>query len=118
MNWLKRCSFLIVLMAPFVVFAGDEKEATDVTGEIVDMSCYISHGARGEKHAKCAKGCASKGLPIGILTESGDLYLLIENHDQADAYATAKEKAAENVTVNGMVFESGGVKAIQVLAVN
>ena len=89
----------------------------DVKGEIVDMSCYVSHGARGEKHAKCAMGCAKKGLPIGVLTESGDLYLIIENHDNADAYAAAKEKAASTVTVQGTVFEKNGMKAIQVAAI-
>ena len=25
-----------------------------VTGEVVDMGCYMGHGARGEKHIACA----------------------------------------------------------------
>ena len=25
-----------------------------VTGELVDMGCYVGHGAKGEKHVDCA----------------------------------------------------------------
>ena len=36
-----------------------------VTGEVLDLACYLDHGAHGEKHADCAKMCISSGLPVG-----------------------------------------------------
>lgn len=86
-----------------------------ITGEILDMSCYLDHGAKGEGHAKCAKGCIlTKHLPAGILGKDGQVYLLIENHDNADAYKAAIEHAAETITISGKVVNKNGVQAIQV----
>jgi hypothetical protein len=38
---------------------GQAKETKEVTvsGEIIDMVCYIDHGAVGAKHAECAQTC-------------------------------------------------------------
>ena len=33
--------------------AGKDK----ITGEVVDITCYANHGAKGEKHAACAQKC-------------------------------------------------------------
>jgi len=35
-----------------------------VTGEVVDMGCYMGHGARGEKHIACATKCIDGGMPM------------------------------------------------------
>src|ERR1051325_5282651 len=32
-----------------------------VTGEIVDLSCYLQLGKHGEKHAACGKKCLTNG---------------------------------------------------------
>ena len=57
-----------------------------MSGEIVDLSCYLSKGSKGKRHKTCAEMCAKKGLPIGVITEAGDVYLLIEDHDNPDPY--------------------------------
>ena len=44
----------------------DEAKEVTVTGEVLDMACYLDHGATGEKHADCAKTCIESGLPVGI----------------------------------------------------
>src|SRR5271154_3106622 len=38
-----------------------------IRGELVDLACYLDHGAKGEHHKACATSCALKGLPIGLL---------------------------------------------------
>ena len=106
--------FCLSLMSMGMVALAGEGEETKVTGEIVDLSCYVAHGASGEKHRKCAQGCINKGLPMGILTAEGDVYLLMEDHDKADAYATAKGHAADKVEITGVMFEKGGMKGLQV----
>ncbi len=53
-----------------------------VVGEIVDFSCYLEVGKHGEKHRDCAQKCFRNGQPIGLLTQDGTLYMLMEEeHD-------------------------------------
>lgn len=88
-----------------------------VRGEVVDMSCYMGHGARGAAHKQCAETCLKKGLPMGILTGDGKLYLLLEDHSKADAYQSLKNKAAQTVAATGKVVTKDGIKGIVVTAV-
>jgi hypothetical protein len=92
---------------------GKEKTMT-VKGEVLDMSCYMSHGAHGAGHQMCAKMCLKKGLPAGLLTSNGQVYLLVEDHDKADAYETAIKHAADKVTVTGKYANKNGVQALVV----
>jgi hypothetical protein len=53
---------------------------TTLRGEIVEISCYQKKGVAGgtgEAHAACAKECAAKGLPVGILTEGDGLFKIV-----------------------------------------
>src|SRR5258708_35631975 len=52
-------------------------ETKKITGEVIDMACYVDHNATGEKHADCAKKCITSGLPVGLKAENGKTYLLI-----------------------------------------
>src|SRR3954469_13285097 len=47
-------------------------KAVTLTGEIVDMSCYLQLGKHGDKHASCGKKCITNGQPIGLVTKEGD----------------------------------------------
>jgi len=89
------------------------KPAT-LKGELVDMGCYVSHEAKGEKHKDCATKCVAGGMPMGLLTADNKLYLLTLNHDNADPYNKAKDMMAEMVEVTGMVKERNGVRVIDV----
>lgn len=88
-----------------------------LTGEILDLACYVGHEAKGEKHKSCAQACISGGAPMGLLTADGHVYLLVENHEQKKPYDDLKTKAAEQVKVTGMVQQRGGLPAIVVTAV-
>src|SRR4029077_12900987 len=37
-----------------------------VTGEVLDMTCYIAYNLSGPDHAECAKVCIRNGAPVGI----------------------------------------------------
>jgi hypothetical protein len=90
------------------------QEEIKVSGEVVDLACYLSKGSKGKRHKACAELCAKKGLPLGVLTESGDVYLLIEDHDNPGPYDAAKGLAGENAEVTGKKFTKGGVQSILV----
>jgi hypothetical protein len=89
-------------------------KAMTVTGEVVDLSCYLTHGAKGESHAKCATACINKGLPMGILTKDGKLFVVLEDHANADAYQQLKKFAAKTVTVTGVIVSRNGISGIAV----
>ena len=92
------------------------KEQT-LTGEVVDVFCYLSHGAEGlgKGHASCAKHCIENGLPVAI--KVGDqLYLAaMASHDPANKALAAY--AGDRVTVHGTVMEKDGQHLISVSSV-
>lgn len=90
---------------------GQSKTMT-VKGEVLDMSCYMGHGAKGAGHKTCAEMCLKKGLPAGLLTSNGQVYLLVEDHDKADAYNTVIKHAADQVQVTGKYANKNGVQAL------
>jgi len=85
------------------------KEVT-VKGEVLDMACYLDHGAHGEKHADCAKTCIESGLPVGIKGEDGKTYLLIGEHEPINKQLAAY--AAKTITVKGKLVERDGFRMI------
>jgi hypothetical protein len=83
-------------------------------GEVIDMGCFLGHGSKGPAHLKCAQMCVNMGMPIGLLTESGTLYLLTMDHDNARPFNQAKAKVGTNVSITGDVHEGSGMKALEV----
>lgn len=83
------------------------------TGELVDLGCYLSHGGAGAKHMQCAKSCVKDGAPLGLATKEG-LYLVVGGHENAKAFAEAKEKAGENAKLTGKLVKKDGLQAIMV----
>ena len=81
------------------------------TGEMLDMSCYIDHGATGVKHAACAKKCIASGLPVGIKASDGKTYLLIGDHKPANSELA--NDAAKTITVKGKLASRDGISMIE-----
>src|ERR1035437_1325400 len=56
------------LALPALLLGADEKapEATQtIKGEVVDLMCYLDHGAKGETHKGCAEKCRSEERRVG-----------------------------------------------------
>ena len=85
-----------------------------VSGEIVDLSCYLGHGAKGATHKQCAASCIANGGPMGLLTDKGMLYILTMNHDNADAFNSAKKHAGDKVKITGPTTMKNGTRALEV----
>lgn len=86
--------------------------AQTITGEVVDLACYLGHGERGPGHKDCAQKCITSGLPVGIKSEK-TLYLAIGS-EHAPANAALASLAAQQVTVEGEATERDGVHLIVV----
>ncbi len=115
MKWMQvgKTSLGVALLAAWCAPAALVQAADTQTlkGEVVDLMCYLDHGAKGEKHAHCASGCIKSGGPVGFLTKDDQLYLVIGEHKPVnDKFATL---AGKTVTVKGTVVERNGMKMIQ-----
>ncbi|MBI4436277.1 MAG: hypothetical protein HY590_02545 [Candidatus Omnitrophica bacterium] len=91
-----------------------EEGMAGLTGEVVDVLCYMSHGKEGlgPKHADCAKKCILGGLPVAI--RSNDQLYLATMSDHSPANQTLANFAGKEVTVHGKVTEQDGMKFIAV----
>ena len=93
------------------------KPAT-VTGEVVDVSCYLQLGKRGEAHIPCGSKCIEHGQPIGLLDSDEKLYILFaeEHHPRRDGQVDLKKVfaplLAKTVTVTGMMTEMKDYRAL------
>jgi len=91
-----------------------------VTGEIIDLSCYLQLGKHGEKHKSCGQKCLNSGQPIGLLTKDGAIFMLMdEEHDprrdgQTELRKAAGDHFAHVMEVTGTESTVRGVHAIYV----
>ncbi len=118
---LRRCATILALtlfLAPGAgILAAEQTAASSdatLSGEVVDMACYIGHGAKGEMHKACAAKCAAMGQPVGLLSSDGALYLLVADHVDSGAYEKARKLAGEQVEMKGEVAARDGVSALTV----
>ncbi len=100
--------------APFAV-AEEAKEKADtatkeVTGEIVDMMCYIDHNAMGEKHASCGEKCIKGGGPVGIVSEGKAMLVVGAHKPMNDELAPL---AGKTVTLKGKMASNGGISMLE-----
>jgi hypothetical protein len=108
--------FLVCLFVSLTSLLPKKFETKTVTGEILDMKCYMTSGEHGPDHKDCAAMCIKGGSPMGILADDNKVYLLIEGKD-SNAFEEAKKHAGETVTVTGTLSEKNGVQALIVTEV-
>ena len=89
----------------------DAAASKEVTGEVVDMMCYVDHNAAGEKHGQaCGAKCIKSGGPAGIVSE-GKAYLVVGEHKPINDQLA--EYCGKNITVKGKIAERGGIAMIE-----
>jgi hypothetical protein len=89
----------------------DTAAAKEVTGEVVDMMCFVDHNAVGEKHGQsCGAKCIRSGGPVGILSD-GKAYLVVGEHKPINDQLA--EYCGKNITVKGKLAERGGIAMVE-----
>lgn len=89
-----------------------EKKNVKVTGEVIDITCYLSHDGKGVDHKACGLTCLEKGLPVGIAeAKTGKVYLVATNRHEP-ANQALKAYMADQVTVTGDVVEGNGMSLL------
>ena len=105
-----------IIFSAAPLFAHDKEdlaagETKKISGEVVDLACYVDHQSAGDKHADCAKKCIESGLPVGLKADDGKTYVLIGEHLPLNKELA--QYAAKKITVEGKVVSRDGINMIE-----
>jgi hypothetical protein len=110
-------TFIAALACAPLAIAQEHKHGSDtaaskeVTGEVIDVMCYVDHNAVGEKHGQsCGAKCIKSGGPVGIVSE-GKAYLVVGEHKPINDQLA--EYCGKSITVKGKLAERGGIAMIE-----
>ena len=121
--WRFGCIVSIIMAAMSPALFAHEQDANqtssdaskEITGEIVDMMCYVDHTAMGEKHGQsCGAKCIKNGGPVGIVSD-GKAYLVVGEHKPInDELANS---CGKTITLKGKLAERGGIAMLENAAI-
>ena len=124
MHALLATAFVALLaIAPLApAKAATEAKTVEITGEIIDTWCYLSgvmgapDSVTGSAHHTCALWCAAGGIPVGVLTEDGTIYMVlkIKGEDALARTDTIMEIQSHKITAKGKHYQRDGVNYIVV----
>ena len=95
----------------------DDMDVVTVTGEVIDITCYVRHDSKGPEHIKCALYCANLGMPLGILEDDTDKIYLIIPAGHGAPQEGVDGFIGKHVTVKLMVFRRGGLNSAEVMEI-
>jgi len=104
---------LLAVAAPVSAQTPQEGEQVTMEAHVVDMSCKVVYNLQGDDHRMCSQVCFDKGIPLGLLTDDGEMYLpvtLAMGAERGDK--DLRDHAEHRVRVTGKVMERAGVNAI------
>jgi len=89
----------------------DTAASKEVTGEAVDMMCYVDHNAVGDKHGQsCGSKCIKGGGPVGIV-DNGKAYLVVGEHKPMNDELA--DSCGKTITLKGKFVERGGIAMLE-----
>ena len=97
--------------------AATQGHAVEIKGEVIDTWCYLSgvmggpDAVTGSSHHTCALWCAAGGIPVGVVTEEGQLYMVLklEGEDPLAQTDSIMEIQSDQITAKGTHFLRDGV---------
>lgn len=109
----------IAAALPAAAASGDRVQ---ITGEVIDSWCYYSgvmggpDAVTGTAHHTCALWCAAGGIPVGILTEEGKIYMVLKwkDHDKVGDGKTILSVQSHQLVADGVHYERDGIDYILV----
>jgi hypothetical protein len=115
---LVTASIALLILAALAAgnrFVGAEDKAADVTltGTVVDMHCYVTHGLKDAKHTACSNACIARGVPAGFLADDGTLYVLF-GEKPFSVKDTVAGLADVPARLTGTPVVRGGIKGVQI----
>ena len=107
-------TMFIVVSTPAAPMAQPKGERVTVTGEVVEMWCYLEAGDRGPAKQACATACAKAGNPIALVDDKGQLYILAGLKSHQPAQELLLDKMSARVTVTGTLVRNANVQMVYI----
>jgi len=112
----------LVALAPMGAQAATEGKRVSLKGELIDTWCYFSgvmggpDAVVGSAHHTCAMWCAAGGIPVGMLGEDGDVYMILKLPGEENSVGgdTFVELTNDQIEAEGMMYERDGLKYLVV----
>ena len=119
---MKKAVLASALVAMAATAQASEGERVQIKGEIIDTWCYYSgvmgppDAVTGSAHHTCALWCSAGGIPVGLLGEDGQVYMVlkIESDDQSASGDTQLRLASHEITADGMLYRRDGLNYLVV----
>ena len=115
---------LLMLLGCLAALPSHAAEGTriQVTGEIIDTWCYYSgvmggpDAVTGSAHHTCALWCSAGGIPVGLLTEDGTVYMILKVADDTQSARgdTLLKLASHTVEADGIAYQRDGINYLVV----
>ncbi|HYT72756.1 MAG TPA: hypothetical protein VEK78_15320 [Gemmatimonadales bacterium] len=109
------CSALPLAAQGHGAAAGDEMT---ITGQVIDLNCYTTNGASGAGHKACAQACAKAGVPYGILSSDGTIYVPVSSKPGDPQNSKLAQYAEGKVKVTGTHRSVSGLHTIEIKTVS
>ncbi len=112
---------VLAALLPAASYAA-EGTRVQVKGEVIDTWCYYSgvmggpDAVTGSAHHTCALWCSAGGIPVGLLGDDGQTYMVlkIEGDDRSASGDTQLTLASHEITADAMLYERDGLKYLVV----
>lgn len=119
---MRQLFIFLASLAALPAYAAQEGTRIQVKGEIIDTWCYYSgvmggpDAVTGSAHHTCAMWCSAGGIPVGLLTEDGTVYMVLKINDDTDSARgdTLLTLASHVIEADGIAYERDGVNYLVV----
>ena len=108
---------LVGIFTTAAPLAQPKGERITVTGEVVEMWCYLEAGDRGAAKKACATACAKAGNPIALIDDKGQLFVLAGLKSHQPAQELLLDKMSERVTLTGTLVKNPHAQMIYIESV-
>jgi hypothetical protein len=115
--WISLGAVAVLLLVDVSAIGQPKGPSMTVTGEVVDLWCYLEGGDHGPSHKECSTACAKAGDPIGLVDAKGNIYVTAGIEDHQPARDVLIDKMNQQVTVTGTLVKKGGTQMLYVKSV-
>ena len=114
-------SIALAAVAALPAYAAEGKRI-EIKGELIDTWCYFSgvmggpEAVVGSAHHTCAMWCAAGGIPVGLLGEDGEVYMVLKlpEDDASNGGETFLTLTNDTIEAEGMHYERDGINYLVV----
>ncbi|MGH7644952.1 MAG: hypothetical protein ACREMR_05145 [Gemmatimonadales bacterium] len=94
--------------------AGQMGDERTITGQVIDVNCYVGMGASGAAHKACAETCAKAGVQLAILGNDGTIYAAVSSKPADAQNAKLLPFAEGKVKVTGTHRFKNGLHTMEI----